>query len=181
MFCTNRHYYSRSVCWAHTERASHYYIRAQCDTVRSIRTIRTAREAHSNCNIPRSINHKPTQAQKPRKAHSNCKIPRSINHKPTEAQKPWEAHSKCNFPSSVNQVYPCCRSVRSVRIDKPYNISCHENIPTKVPLMRCDLRTVKHTLQNVYPYCRSARSVLIDTCLIRTVTVWVCFITAQAS
>ena len=115
------------------------------------------------------------QAQKPRKAHSKCNISRSINHKPTQAQKPRKAHSKCNFPSSVNQIYPCCRSVRSVRIDKPYNISCHENIPTKVPLMRCDLRTVKHTLQNVYPYCRSARSVLIDTCLIRTVTVWVCF------
>ena len=31
---------------------------------------------------PRSINHKPTQVQKPRKAHSKCNIPRSINHKP---------------------------------------------------------------------------------------------------
>ena len=37
--------------------------------------------------------------------------------------------------------------------------------------MRCDLRTVKHTLQNVYPCCRSVRSAQIDTWLIRTVTV----------
>ena len=37
--------------------------------------------------------------------------------------------------------------------------------------MRCDLRTVKHTLPNVYPCCRSVRSVRIDTWLIRTVTV----------
>ena len=33
-------------------------------------------------------------------------IPRSINHKPTQAQKPRKAHSKCNFPSSVNQNNP---------------------------------------------------------------------------
>ena len=104
------HYYIRAQCVTvrsiptvrrHTERASHDYIRAQCDTVRSIRTIRTAREAHSNCNIPRSINHKPTQAQKPRKAHSKCNIPRSINHKPTQGQKPRKAqYSKCNINSS---------------------------------------------------------------------------------
>ena len=37
--------------------------------------------------------------------------------------------------------------------------------------MRCDLRTVKHSLQTVYPCCRSVRSVRIDTWLIRTVTV----------
>ena len=89
------HYYIRAQCVTvrsirtvrrHTERASRYYIKAQCDKVRSIRTIRTAREAHSNCNIPRSINHKPTKAQKPRKALSKCNISRSINHKPTQAQ-----------------------------------------------------------------------------------------------
>ena len=114
----------------HTECASHNYIRAQCVMVRSIRMIHMARKAHSNCNIPCSINHKPTQAQKPRKAHSNCNIPRSINHKPTQAQKPRKAHS-----------------------------------------MRCDLPTVKHSLQTVYPCCRSVRSVRIDTWLIRTVTV----------
>ena len=68
-------------------------------SVHLIITIRTARKAHSNCNIPRSINHKPTQAQKPRKANSKCNIPRSINHKPLLSTS-------------------CCRSFPSVRIDK---------------------------------------------------------------
>ena len=167
------HYYIRAQCVTvrsirtvrrHTERACHYDIRAQCltvrsirtvrrDTVRSIRTIRTAREAHSNCNIPRSINHKPTQAQKPRKAHSKCNIPRSINYKPTQAQKPRKAHSKCNIPRSINH--------------KP----TQAQKPRKAHSMRCDLPTVKHSLQTVYPCCRSVRSVRIDTWLIRTVTV----------
>ena len=75
------------------------------------------RKTHSKCNIPRSINHKPTQAKKPRKAHSKCNIPRSINHKPTQAQNSAqydtvrsirtistarEAHSNCNIPRSIN-------------------------------------------------------------------------------
>ena len=35
-----RQHCSRSVSWVHRKRASHYYIRAQCATVRTIRTIR---------------------------------------------------------------------------------------------------------------------------------------------
>ena len=89
------HYYIRAQCITvrsirmvhrHMERASHYYIRAQCDMVHSTCTVRTARKAHSNCNNPRFINHKPTQAQKPRKVHSKCHIPRARNHKPTQVQ-----------------------------------------------------------------------------------------------
>ena len=45
--------------------------------------------------------------------------------------------------------------------------------------MRCDLRTVKHSLQTVYPCCRSVRSVRIDTWLIRTVTVRVYWTTLK--
>ena len=45
--------------------------------------------------------------------------------------------------------------------------------------MRCDLRTVKHSLQTVYPCCRSVRSVRIDTWLIRTVTVRVYWTTLR--
>ena len=45
--------------------------------------------------------------------------------------------------------------------------------------MRCDLRTVKHSLQTVYPCCRSVRSVRIDTWLIRTVTVRVYWTTLE--
>ena len=53
-------------------------------------------------------------------------------------------------------------SVRTVLTDrKTVNThSCHENI--QVPLMKCDLRTVKHTLQTVYHFCRSVRSAQID-------------------
>ena len=47
--------------------------------------------------------------------------------------------------------------------------------------MRCDLRTVKHTLQNVYPFSRSVRSVRIDTWLIQTVTMRVYWTTLQFS
>ena len=47
--------------------------------------------------------------------------------------------------------------------------------------MRCDLRTVKHSLQTVYPCCRSVRSVRIDTWFIRTVTVRVYWTTHPAS
>jgi len=50
-----------------------------------------------------------------------------------------------------------------------------------VPLMRCDLRTVKDTLQNVYPCCRSVRSVRIHTWLIRTVTVRVYWTTLDGN
>ena len=60
----------------------------KCDTVCSIRMVRTARKAHSSCNNPHSINHKPTQAKKPRKVHSKCNISQAINHKPTQVQKP---------------------------------------------------------------------------------------------
>ena len=62
------------------------------------------------------------------------------------------------------------RSLRSVRIDKPYITTLAMKI-SQGPLMRCDLRTVTHSLQTVYPCCRSVRSVRIDTWLIRTVTV----------
>ena len=41
-----------------------------------------------------------------RRTPSVILIPRSINHKPTQAQKPRKAHPKCNFPSSVNQNNP---------------------------------------------------------------------------
>ena len=50
--------------------------------------------------------------------------------------------------------------------------------------MRCDLRTVKHSLQTVYPCCRSVRSVRSvrsDTWFIRTVTVRVYWTTHPAS
>ena len=59
---------------------------------------------------------------------------------------------------SLQTVYPFCRSVRSVRIDKPYMTT----LDMKIPLIRCNLWTVKHSLQTVYPFCRSVRSVRID-------------------
>ena len=51
----------------------------------------------------------------------------------------------------------------------------------QVPLMRCNLRTVKHTLQTVYPFCWSLiiRSVRIDTWRIRTVMVQVYWTTLK--
>ena len=71
---------------------------------------------------------------------------------------------------SLQTVHTFCRSVRSLRIDKPYITTLAMKI-FEVPLMRCDLRTVKHTLQTAHTFCRSVRSVRIDTWLIRTVTV----------
>ena len=53
-------------------------------------------------------------------------------------------------------------------------MSLHQSCP-------CDLRTVKHTLQNVYPCCRSVRSGWIDTWLIRTVTVRVYWTTLHCT
>ena len=70
-------------------------------------------------------------------------------------------------------------SIRSsVRIDKPYITTLAMKI-FYVPLIRCDLRTVKHTLQNVYPCGRFVRSVRIDTWIIRTVTLRVYWTTLR--
>ena len=59
-------------------------------------------------------------------------------------------------------------SICSVCADRQtvYNHSFHENIP--IPLMRCDLRTVKHTLQTVYPSCQSVQFIRINKPYITT-------------
>ena len=62
-------------------------------------------------------------------------------------------------------------SIRSIRMDRQtvYNSYCHENILSA--LMRCDLRTVKHSLQTLYPFYRSVRSVWIDKPYITTLAI----------